>query len=191
MTADIKGPDAVLQLSEYGLLRIGSLSSAEADRLSSSAAEAVLNPGFQTALQSENLAEKWRRLSTGCHVLDHALGGGFPVRGITELAGESGCGKTQLCLQLCLSVQYPLLQGGLNSGSIFLKLLIYHVILLMRQFFMVCSYTGAVYICTEDSFPARRLQQLFHTYPGRRTVDNSRNFGDNIFVEHIADAVRA
>lgn len=161
--ADIRGSDAVLQVSEYGLLRIGSFSSAEAESLSNTAATSVLSSGFTNALELENLADKWRRLSTGCHILDHAVGGGFPVRGITEVAGESGCGKTQLCLQLCLSVQYPLSEGGLNSG--------------------------AVYICTEDSFPARRLQQLFYTYSKKRGAhDNFIKFGDSIFIEHIADA---
>lgn len=122
-TADIRDPDAILQASEYGLLRIGSLSSAEADRLSRSAAATVLNQGFTTALEIENLVDKWRRLSTGCPILDHAIGGGFPARGITELAGESGCGKTQLCLQLCLSVQYSQLQGGFNSGNNMIRLI--------------------------------------------------------------------
>lgn len=116
--AEIKGPDDVLQVSEYGLLRISSLSSVEADKLSNAAAASLLNPGFMTVLEAERLEEKWRRLSTGCHVIDQTIGGGFPVRGITELAGESGCGKTQLCLQLCLSVQFPKQEAGLDAGSV-------------------------------------------------------------------------
>ena len=36
---------------------------------------------------------------------------------LTEIAGESASGKTQLCLQLCLSVQLPLDLGGLDSGG--------------------------------------------------------------------------
>ncbi|XP_039637328.1 DNA repair protein XRCC3 [Perca fluviatilis] len=56
------------------------------------------------------------RLSVGCPVLDQLLRGGLPAGGVTELSGESGAGKTQLALQLCLSVQYPAQHGGLDSG---------------------------------------------------------------------------
>ncbi|KAE8747554.1 hypothetical protein FOCC_FOCC005715 [Frankliniella occidentalis] len=165
--AEIKGPDAILQLSDYGLLRVGSLGPVEINWLSNNAAASLLKPGFITALEFEKQEDNWRRVSTGCHVIDKVLGGGFPVRGITELSGESSCGKTQLCLQLCLSVQYPISQGGLDAG--------------------------AVYICTEDSFPAKRLQQLFTTYPQQRMSpshikEDLPKFGDNIFIEHVADA---
>ena len=53
----------------------------------------------------------------GCPVLDQLLRGGLPVGGVTELAGESGAGKTQLGLQFCLSVQYPPEHGGLGAGQ--------------------------------------------------------------------------
>lgn len=58
------------------------------------------------------------RLSVGCVVLDELLRGGVPVWGITELSGQSGAGKTQLALQLCLCVQYPTQYGGLDSGNV-------------------------------------------------------------------------
>nr|CAD7437734.1 unnamed protein product [Timema bartmani] len=116
-----------------------------------------------TALDAEQVfAHKWCLLSVGCPKLDEFLGGGVAVRGITELAGESGSGKTQLCLQMCLSVQYPEINGGLSAGS--------------------------VYINTEDIFPSRRLHQLIQKFPLRfHSEDTSIQFGNNIFIEHIAD----
>lgn len=57
-------------------------------------------------------------LSTGCKILDKLLGGGIRCGGITELAGESSCGKTQICMQMSLMVQYPSLFGGLEAGEI-------------------------------------------------------------------------
>lgn len=57
------------------------------------------------------------RLSTGCVSLDAVLQGGLLVPGINEIAGMSAAGKTQLCLQLCLTVQLPLELGGLNGGE--------------------------------------------------------------------------
>ncbi|XP_076611931.1 DNA repair protein XRCC3 [Chaetodon auriga] len=110
--------------------------------------------------------ESGLRLSVGCPVLDELLRGGLPVGGVTELSGESGAGKTQLALQLCLSVQYPTQYGGLSSG--------------------------AVYICTEDSFPIRRLQQLIRDQSCLRSdvppsLISTLQFSDHVYVEHAAD----
>ena len=63
------------------------------------------------------------RLTTGCSTIDEALGGGILSRGVTEIAGESGAGKTQICLQLCLTVQLPRSNGGLGGGSVQIILL--------------------------------------------------------------------
>ena len=44
-----------------------------------------------------------------CSVLDAAIGG-LPLQGITEIAGEAGCGKTQLCLTMSLQVNIVVLR---------------------------------------------------------------------------------
>lgn len=54
--------------------------------------------------------------TTGCSTLDIALKGGIPTFGITELYGEAGTGKTQLCLQLAITAQLPKSLGGLDAG---------------------------------------------------------------------------
>ena len=43
--------------------------------------------------------------------------GGILCRGITEIAGESASGKTQLCMQLCLTVQLAENMNGLDAGK--------------------------------------------------------------------------
>ncbi|XP_026554353.1 DNA repair protein XRCC3 isoform X2 [Pseudonaja textilis] len=53
-------------------------------------------------------------------------------------------------------------------------------------------FTGAVYICTEDVFPNKRLQQLIEQLPKLRSdvpseVMQKIKFGNRIFVEHAAD----
>ncbi|KYN00846.1 DNA repair protein XRCC3 [Cyphomyrmex costatus] len=103
---------------------------------------------------------KQRILTTGCSKLDAKLGGGIPCRGITQLYGAAGTGKTQLALQLCLTVQLPITAGGLGAG--------------------------AIYICTESAFPSKRLQQLLEKSEIAKT--HSVN-GDVIFVTHIATIV--
>lgn len=53
---------------------------------------------------------------------------------------------------------------------------------------------GAIYICTEDVFPSKRLQQLIAQQQRLRTdvpgeVVQKIRFGDHIFIEHAADVV--
>ncbi|XP_051216869.1 DNA repair protein XRCC3 homolog [Lolium perenne] len=70
------------------------------------------------------------KLSLGCPLLDRLLSGGLPAASVTEIAGESASGKTQICLQLALLA--PL--SPLSSSSLFL--------------------------CSDLPFPLRRLRLL-------------------------------
>ncbi|XP_047107278.1 DNA repair protein XRCC3-like isoform X2 [Schistocerca piceifrons] len=60
-----------------------------------------------------------------------------------------------------------------------------------RSVASVVFRSGAVFICTEDVFPHQRLQQLITTFPMSwnrgKLMREKINFGDNIFIEHIAD----
>ena len=44
--------------------------------------------------------------------------GGLLIPGVTEIVGTSAAGKTQICMQLSLSVQLPTEQGGLGGGML-------------------------------------------------------------------------
>lgn len=57
---------------------------------------------------------------TFCEALDNLLGGGVPLRAITEVSGTPGVGKTQLCLQACVSVQLPSSVGGVGGEAVFI-----------------------------------------------------------------------
>ncbi|XP_012943408.1 DNA repair protein XRCC3 isoform X2 [Aplysia californica] len=98
--------------------------------------------------------QQWK-LSTNCPRIDKLFRGGMPSGTISEVTGESASGKTQLCLQLCIGIQKNVEHGG-----------------------------GAVYICTEDAFPSRRLQEIIKH---NSSSESDRKFGDHIFVEHVAD----
>ena len=52
-------------------------------------------------------------------------------------------------------------------------------------------YIGAVYICTEDAFPNKRLHQLaeFFAEKHRSLGYTARQLSDGIFVEHAATIV--
>lgn len=60
---------------------------------------------------------KWKRIRSGCRAVDKILNNGISNVGITEISGESGSGKSQICLQLAVTVQLPEQLGGLGKGS--------------------------------------------------------------------------
>ncbi|XP_014258936.1 DNA repair protein XRCC3 [Cimex lectularius] len=123
------------------------------------AANIIIPQGFKTVNEAKRIyKDKWRTLTFDCKGIDKLTGGGIPTRGINELYGVSGAGKTQFCLQLSITVQYPLEHGGLGKK--------------------------AVYICTEDRFPARRLQEMVLNFP-RGNFEIEGNCTDNILVDHI------
>ncbi|NWI96589.1 XRCC3 protein, partial [Pitta sordida] len=164
--ADIKSIKDILNLSGADLQRLMKLSSAEIQCLLRTVSRTLRRNSTVTALQLYQDKGRRQKLSLGCPVLDNLLKGGIPLVGITELAGESSAGKTQISLQLCLCVQYPYKYGGLESG--------------------------AVYICTEDVFPSKRLQQLIEQQHKLRAdvpaeIRQKIKFGNRIFVEHAAD----
>ncbi|NHJ33420.1 MAG: DNA repair and recombination protein RadA [Asgard group archaeon] len=60
--------------------------------------------------------ERRKKISTNSNELDNLLGGGIFTGEITEISGEFATGKTQICFQLCINVQLPAEQGGLEGG---------------------------------------------------------------------------
>lgn len=77
-------------------------------------------PIFSTALDLLEKRRSMKFLTTGCKALDDLLGGGVEMGAITELCGEYGAGKTQLCHQLCVTVQLPPSRGGLSSSALYI-----------------------------------------------------------------------
>ncbi|XP_015609303.1 DNA repair protein RAD51 homolog 3 isoform X5 [Cephus cinctus] len=59
-------------------------------------------------------------VSSSSRALDIILNGGFRCETITELYGAPGSGKTQLCLQACVTVQLKEDQGGVNGRAIYI-----------------------------------------------------------------------
>uniref|UniRef100_A0A182JVQ0 RecA family profile 1 domain-containing protein n=1 Tax=Anopheles christyi TaxID=43041 RepID=A0A182JVQ0_9DIPT len=103
-------------------------------------------------------AGRWRKVSFGVPVFDRLTGGGIGARGIFELAGDPGSGKTQIAMKLALTAQ----QAVPNSS--------------------------VVYISTEHMFPSRRLLQMEAEYKRQNVSDDAvqgRNFADHILVEHV------
>lgn len=74
------------------------------------------------------------RCTTGSNNLNTILNGGVETQAITEVYGDFGSGKTQLCHTLCCTCQLQPGEGGLGGG--------------------------AIYIDTESTFRPERLYQI-------------------------------
>lgn len=87
------------------------------------------------AQSGQGLVSHWQSISTLDATLDNALAGGLPLGYLTEITGESGVGKTQFLLTLCLAVQLP------------------------------PTNRNALYISTEAPLQTTRLAQIIKSHP--------------------------
>ncbi len=60
------------------------------------------------------------RLTTGSEAIDELLGGGLETQTITEFYGAFGTGKSQMCHQLCVNIQLPINEGGLEASALYI-----------------------------------------------------------------------
>jgi len=91
----------------------------QAKKIISAAREAAEIGLFVTADKVLERREKIGLITTGSPQLDDLLGGGVETQAVTEVFGEFGSGKTQLAHQLCVNVQLPLEQKGLEAKAIY------------------------------------------------------------------------
>ena len=59
-------------------------------------------------------------ITTGTDALDTLFAGGIETQALTEVYGEFGCGKTQFCHTMCVQVQKPKAEGGLEGGVLYM-----------------------------------------------------------------------
>ncbi|KAJ2448651.1 DNA repair protein rhp57 [Coemansia sp. RSA 2336] len=83
--------------------------------------------------------EQW--LTTGDARIDELLGGGIRMGSVVEVVGESGAGKTQLCLQLAIAAQLPRRVGGIGGD--------------------------VAYVSTEGAVPTSRLAAMIDPFVSR------------------------
>ncbi|MFX0102453.1 MAG: DNA repair and recombination protein RadA [Candidatus Hodarchaeota archaeon] len=83
------------------------------------AAQELCNIDFVTADTVFERRQKLGRIVTGSNNLNELLGGGLESGAVTEFFGEFRTGKTQIAHQLCVNVQLPEDQGGLNGKALY------------------------------------------------------------------------
>ncbi len=169
--AGLHSLDSVLEYSNNDLIRKTGLTTSQVQGLVQIFSEALLEQTrehktlFTSSLdkyREETKLTNWGRLTTGCPVIDKCLNGGILPAALTEVAGTSGAGKTQLCLQLSLTAQLPYCHGGLEGQS--------------------------VLVLTEGSLPTGRLRQMSSIIIKRYLPANpTTSLTDNILVHHCMD----
>ncbi len=78
-------------------------------------ARGKVDHGFVPATEVLEQRMHMLRCNTGSPDLNKILGGGIETGAITELIGEFGSGKTQLCFTLSVLAQMPVDQGGFGG----------------------------------------------------------------------------
>ena len=83
-------------------------------------ARKTMNYGFMKASELLEMRKNIERCTTGSKNVDKILGGGIETQAMTELIGDYGVGKTQLCMTLAVVAQLPPEQGGFGSNVIYM-----------------------------------------------------------------------
>ena len=79
-----------------------------------------LDIGFKSAEDVWEYRKNISRISTSSQELDNLFGGGIETGCVIEFFGEFRTGKTQLAHQLCVNVQLPKEDGGLNGNALYI-----------------------------------------------------------------------
>ncbi|GIY11602.1 DNA repair protein XRCC3 homolog [Caerostris darwini] len=152
---------AILHLSYSELQKIAKITSSEAQIVLESISEALLKHKVITAfdmLHNEDSTVKGKLI---CDLLKNGSGNCDCIytSSITEICGESGCGKTQLCLYLSICAQMPTSIGGLNSK--------------------------VVYIHSEGDFPIKRFLQMANAFKNKHPKLQNIKLSDNLILKKV------
>src|SRR5437870_979859 len=80
----------------------------------------LLAKDFSTAEQILERRKNLLKCTTGSSKLDSFLKGGIETQAMTEIAGEFGSGKSQLCYTLCVTGNMHIEKNGLGGNVIFI-----------------------------------------------------------------------
>ena len=92
--------------------------------------DGLLQKDFYSAEKMLEIREKLVKFTTGSQSFDLFLGGGVETQALTEISGEFGSGKSQLCYTLCVTTN------------------------------MQNKDFGIIFVDTENSFRAERIHQI-------------------------------
>ena len=127
------GDTTVKKLKEAGILSIRTLAVYPKTKLMDEAgigektaakiikaAQDIEKMGFKSADIIWEKRKQMNRLTTNSSTLDEILAGGIEPGSVTEFYGEYRTGKTQIAHQLCVTVQLPYEEGGLEGSALYI-----------------------------------------------------------------------
>ena len=133
------GPVTTKKLTDAGIHNImdllvrGPVDVAEITGMDKETAEKIVNKSRQQLVEEGLIAKDFvsateiykrrqdiGKISTGTSCLDLLFDGGIETQALTEVYGEFGCGKTQFCHTMCVNVQKPKEEGGLDGGVLYI-----------------------------------------------------------------------
>lgn len=82
--------------------------------------QGLITKDFVTATEIYKRRQDIGKITTATQCLDQLLDGGIETQALTEVYGEFGSGKTQFCHTICVTVQKPKEEGGLNGGVLYI-----------------------------------------------------------------------
>lgn len=82
--------------------------------------QGLITKDFVTATEIYKRRQDIGKITTATQCLDQLLDGGVETQALTEVYGEFGSGKTQFCHTICVTVQKPKEEGGLNGGVLYI-----------------------------------------------------------------------
>ena len=82
--------------------------------------EGLISKDFVTATEIYKRRQDIGKITTGTNCLDTLFDGGIETQALTEVYGEFACGKTQFCHTMCIMVQKPKEEGGLEGGVLYI-----------------------------------------------------------------------
>ena len=125
------GEQTAEKLRELGYDSIDVISTANADDMMEAlgmssekinkmidAARTLFDVTFETAGELLERRKEILKLTTGSKKLDELLTGGMESKSITESYGAYGSGKSQISMQLAVTVQLPVDKGGMASKAV-------------------------------------------------------------------------
>jgi len=110
--------EAIAVASPQELSAVAEIGESKAAQIIAAARKLANMGGFETGDKVLERRKNIGKITTGSKALDSLLGGGIETQAITELFGEFGSGKTQICHQLAVNVQLPKEKGGLEGSVI-------------------------------------------------------------------------
>lgn len=107
------------------LEEISSMTSETCEKIVTKARKQLIESGaivkeFATGSEIYTRRQSVGKISTCTDALDELFGGGIETQAVTEVYGEFGSGKTQLCHTLCVSVQKSKEEGGLDGNVLYI-----------------------------------------------------------------------